>query len=511
MSELTVTLASHYFKVHQISARARVAVEQFARKYILFGSVWENGRYVRAPLKVFAASTADRSEYRFHINTLEEFKTHLTALELKDDVIDYKKIGMIEPVKVDLRIYDHWVVRPDQIPAVEYLVTDEAPVSKLLALGTGVGKSFTTMKAVSTIGYLSAWIMQPKYIDKTIRDFRRTYDLELEDLMVIRGSAQLQQLLFLANEGEIPSKIILISSKTIQNWIKLYEKLGAGILDIGYACIPEEFFALLGVGVRVIDEVHQEFHLNFKIDLYSHVKKSISLSATLQGDDGFINRMYDVAYPIGTRYQGAAAVKYISATSVMYRFKDPDRIRTSEWKQKTYSHHVFEASIVKDKQVLNNYIRLIETVIQNELVYDRKAGEKMLVYVAGVEFATQLVNELRKLHPSLVVSRYCGSAGDPYENLMDSDLTVTTLGSAGTNVDIENLKCVLLTPAVLSSQANVQGFGRLRNNLPDGRVPRFIWLVNQDKQKHIDYHLRKMSILENRALSLNSQNYPHLL
>ena len=54
-----------------------------------------------------------------------------------------------------------------------------------------------------------------------------------------------------------------------------------------YGCNPEDFFNLINVGIRLIDEVHQDFHLNFKIDLYTNVKKTISLSATLQSDNKF--------------------------------------------------------------------------------------------------------------------------------------------------------------------------------------------------------------------------------
>ena len=511
MAELTVTLTSHYFKVTRITVRGRGAVEQFARKYIQYDKKYIQGRFSQVALKVFAAATADRTEYRFHINQLPEFQLHLRLDHIREDQVEYFHEPLDEPKIVDIPLRDDvHTPRPAQELAVDYILAPE-PKLKLVSMQTGQGKSFVAMIATARLRYMPVYMVKPGYIDKWILDLRKTYKLELKDLMVIRGTESLQQLLELAVADAIPSKIILVSNRTFQIWIKLYEKLGEGTLQIGYACRPDEFFKLLKAGIRIVDEVHQDFHLNFKIDLYTNVQKSLAMSATLKADDAFLNRMYEIAYPMATRFEGDAYIKYISATALLYRFEKPELVKSENWRQKTYSHHVFEESIMRHKEVLKNYIDMIKTVVDMELVYDHVDGEKMLIYVASVEFATELVRRLQIAYPQFKIRRYCGTAGDPYEDLMTADCSVSTLGSAGTNVDIPGLKCVFLSNAVNSTQSNVQGFGRLRNNLAPGRVPRFVWATNEDTRKQIEYHDRKMVILKDLALSLNSRVYHRTL
>ena len=517
MQELTVTLASHYFKVSGVSVRARGAVEQFA-KPLIHRQDWQrpNSRYGhkanadKSKDKVYAAATKDRSEYRFHINQLELFKEHLKLHYLNDSMVKYIDLPTPDPLRVHLKLKPGWAPRVRQVGSIDYCLADE-PVHKMLSMGTGEGKSFVSMYVAVQLGVLTVYVLRAGYIDKWLHDFRRTLDLGKEDLMVVRGSKDLQALLHMAIYGSIPSSIIVVSKTTIQNWIKLYEKLGAGITLVGYPCGPDQFYEALRAGLRVLDEVHEEFHVNFKMDLYTNIQRSLAMSATLKGDDGFVNKMYQLAYPLANRFEGPKAEPFVSALALTYRLERPERIRGVDPRKGTYSHHYFEEQLLRDKKLTDNYIDMILGVVDAELFRDRRAGEKMLVYVAGVEFATMITQRLRGRYPDEDINRYCGSMNDPYEDLLNSAVTVTTLGSAGTNVDIENLKCVFLTTAVRSSQRNIQGFGRLRNNLGEGRRSRFISAVCQDVAKHIEYHTERWEILQDRALTLNSQNYPKLL
>jgi superfamily II DNA or RNA helicase len=98
---------------------------------------------------------------------------------------------------------------------------------------------------------------------------------------------------------------------------------------------------------------------------------------------------------------------------------------------------------------------------------------------------------------------------DPYENLMQADVSVSTLLSAGTGVDIPMLTTVILTTSISSSQSNIQGFGRLRN-IPNKKL-RFVYFVCSDFPKQLEYHEKKKDMLSRMALGYNSWNYPKIL
>lgn len=513
MAELTVLIATHHFAITRITPRARAAVDTFARRFVQYGLVKVPGtrnRFERAALKVFAAATNDRSEYRFHINTLKDFYEHLKLHQLQGEMVEILERPLYEPRKVELKVFDHWQDRDYQIPFIEYLLDPGPPLLKLGAIQTGKGKSYSSMRAMSVRGEVILTIVKPKYMEKWIEDYRRTYDMALEDLMVVRGSEHLMALLVLAMNDELDAKIILVSNKTLQNWLKLYEKFKEYTLEMGYACLPYQFCEALRAGTKLVDEVHEDFHLNFKIDLYTHVPHSISLSATLLPDDPFLKNMCEIAYPSTSRYNGDAYHKYIAAHAVIYRVRDPSKIRWKEPGAAQYSHYAFEKYIMRHKDVLENYLKMIDQVVQGGYIAKRKQGHRCLVFCSLIEMCTLVTEYLQKKYPHLDVKRYVEE--DPYENLVESDICVSTLQNAGTGVDIPGLLTVFLTTAITSSQGNVQGFGRLRELFGElASTPHFYYLVCEDCAKHVQYHEKKKELLRDRALSYNTIYMPVLL
>lgn len=506
-TEFTVSVFSHHFVVTKITLRGRECVEAFARRYIEYGlEKRRNGPgFVRVPVKVYAAATQNRSEFRFHINQLKDFKESLGLFFLKEHDVEWLHYAPPEPRKVELPIYDHWSDREHQIPVIDYIVNYNEPGAGMVNLQTGKGKSYCSMRAGQILSCAIGFIMKPMYIDKWLIDIRKTYNLEVEDVMVVQGSKDLMGTLQLAVDGLLTAKVFIFSNKTLQNWIKLYEQHGQATLEMGYACTPDQLFQLLGIGLRVIDEVHQDFHLNFKIDLYTNVKHSVSLSATLLSDDGFKTRMYEIAYPSRLRYDGGALHKYIASMALIYRLKDPTQVRFQDWATKRYSHNLFEQSILRNKELTQNYFKLVEHVVKTYFIPRyRKKGDKMIIFASSIALCTKLTEYLTRVFPQFEVRRYVEE--DPYENLMEPDLRVTTLLSAGTAVDIPGLTTTFLTTAVSSSQSNVQGLGRLRE-LADGTVPLFIYAVCEDISKHIEYHERKRQLLQDRASSYKLEHY----
>jgi hypothetical protein len=505
MAELSVLIRSHHFKVTQITPRARPAVDSFARRFVQYGlERVPGGRFVKTAMKVFGAATADRSEYRFHINTYPAFLEHLKSHYLEGNLVEIIEEPPPEPRKVELPIFPQWTDREHQVPFIEYLVAPE-PLRKLGAIQTGKGKSYSSMRAASILGEVLVAVIKPKYMDKWVEDFRKTYDITADDLMVVRGSDHLMGLLLLAVNGELDAKVIMISNKTLQNWLKLYEKFRDETLQLGYACLPEELFGKLQAGIRLIDEVHEDFHLNFKIDMYTNVKKSISLSATLIPDDPFLKQMCEVAYPARERYVGEAYHKYIAAHAVIYRTRDPNKIRWKEPGSANYSHYAYEKYVMRYKDVLQNYLKLIEEVIIGGFLNqkDRKPGHRCLVFCSLIDMCTLVVDYLKKRYPNKDIRRYMEN--DPYENLVEPEIIVSSLQNAGTGQDIPGLFTVILTIGITSSQGNVQGFGRLRELKGDlAGTPHFYYLVNEDCRKHVEYHEKKKELLRDKALTYNT-------
>lgn len=362
--------------------------------------------------------------------------------------------------------------------------------------------SFLSMYAASKLNKKIAIVVRPMFIFKWVGDVAKYLNIDTaKQVMVVQGMSQLMMVFEQQKLGLLDDiKIFIFSNKTLQLWFKQYQEFGEAIRDQGYGITPEEMYSHLKIGLRLIDEVHLDFHLNFKIDLYTNVEHSISLSATLDNKDQFQRDMYELAYPISQRFKEQEIDKYAIARCVIYSIDDnPDKIRSTEYGSKSYSHNAFEEYIMKKPQRLENYLRLIKHTIDVGYMQDYVPGERCVVFAYRKDFCTIVVNYLNMKYPNLDIRRYVSE--DPDENMYDPDIRVTTLGSGSTGHDIAMLKAAIMTVNVESLQANIQAFGRLRKL--DKLTPRFYYFTCLDVQKHMQYHKLKMEILQKRALNFN--------
>lgn len=508
--DMLIEKRSHHFKVYNLSRVGKNMVDQFSKTLIHWGYIRQGRSSRRAPLKVFAASNFNRDEYRFHINDFDHFISFAKERGLTDKTISISTKELKTPERFIIPIKEGWVPRENQYAPIEYIVDPEGPRQRLIVLYTGAGKSLISMLATSQLEQRFIMVARPMFLDKWVLDIEKTFDIPKEEIMVIRGGTALMSLIEQSKNGTLDSRVILLSNKTFQLYINNYERYGKGIMDLGYDCTPDDLFEVLGGGIRIIDEVHLDFHFNFKLDLYTHTERSVSMTATLLTDDAFIRKMHDLAYPVKDRYSGAEYKPYINSIALMYQFEDYSKIKYLDYSGKTYSHHVFEKSIMRNKHIMENYLKLIVNMIELYFLQrkDKKEGDKFMVFCSSIEMCTKVTKHLNEVMPDMDIRRYVED--DPYDNLLEPIGRVTTLLSAGTGVDIDQLAAQFLTTAVNSSPSNVQGFGRLRP-LKDGRSPIFVYFNDMNNPKHMDYHSRKLEIIKPRSLNFKEVNYSQLV
>lgn len=413
-----------------------------------------------------------------HIDKREGVFNSQKASELRLQVTSVKHIGREETFCISVDSPDHLYITDD------FIVTHN---------------TYTAAKAICEEGRRFAVVLKAKYMDKWVSDILELTDCTEDEILVIRGSSALMAAIIDGTEGKLTAKAIVISNRTLQNYITLYEEKGDKILDLGYDCCPQDLFKALGVDTRLIDEVHEDFHFNFKLDLYTHIHRTISLSATLLSEDNFLTSMYELAYPLDERYDEMEYDRYIHSHSYHYEIYNADNIGVISTGTGMYSHHLLEQYILKNKKLRNDYFEMINELYEIYFESDFRSGERCLIYCASIDMCTALTLWLQQKYPKTDIRRYVEN--DPYENLMDARTSVSTLQSAGTGHDIKGLVFVLLTVAVSSSKSNIQGFGRLR--YIEGRDLHFVYLVCANMQKHIQYHAQKKLLLQTRSLVHN--------
>lgn len=450
-------------------------------------------------VKVFCIKVKEQPIYYFHTNQFIHLYNYLTKInypltvDIKEDRRDYK----IQPA--DYTIREGWKLRDYQVPVYEFLINDPTK-SKLVPLQTGQGKTSIALFSVASLKQRLGIVILPVYIEKWIFDITNIHEAKVEDVMVIQGSKSLKALIELAKTDSLTNNYYIFSSRTLQEYIAEYEEDPDLCYDM-YGCYPIELFPLLGIGVLLIDETHQHFHAIYRILLQSNVKYQIGLSATLLSDNSIVRRTHLVVYPDKQVYQNSKLEKYTDVYAVAYTLSSHllKFIKTTNYGSSNYSHIAFEQSILKRDFLLDYYIKIILSTIEDYYIADYKDGDKLLIFVSTVKLATTLTEKFKDIYPKYIVNRYCED--DSFDNLNNSDIIVSTVISAGTAVDIKNLRVVIQTVSISSQVANIQSLGRLRR-LADRDV-KFCYLYCENIDKHKFYHTRRVELFKDRVATIN--------
>lgn len=509
--ELTLRVASHHVRAMNFTPRVKAALLDFCKSLAQYGfEKGPDGRFRKAMLRVFVGVTNDRSDFYFHRNELDSLIRCLKMWGVHESAIvfDYLPDNLGEAVEFE--VIDKRTPRDDQVEKIAYLVAEGK--TKILTVDPGRGKTFMALAGIAAMGRKTFICIKAMYIEKWIGDIEAAFKVKKGDILVVRGSAQLALVTQLAVEGKLDAKIVICSNMTYFNYLKDYEKFKDGLLALGYGCIPPDFMAVCGFGIRLIDEVHQDIHLNYRQDLYTHIHKTISLSGTLEGDDEFLIARTAIMFPRDERIDNGERVIFAAVEALQYRLRHTNVLKWLNKARKSYSHVIFEQSLMKNKQCLKAYLEMISEFVTHNFRKIRVDDQKLLIYCATVEMCTIVTNYLKPRNSDINVMRY--TADDDFDEMLEADLIVSTLKSLGTAQDIPKLLHVLMTDALGSKQGNLQAKGRLRDTIikiwPDAK-PTFYYFVCVDIDKHVEYHHRKVEIFKDNVIGHKYLTTEHVI
>ena len=455
-------------------------------------------------VRIYAASNQLRSEFRFHINTYESFMQHYRVHDTELQRLQVIEVPLYEPAPAEFNFAEGASLLEPQIPLVDFMLSPGT--SKLVELRTGGGKTFCALWVIKELKKRAAIVLKGGYIDRWLPDLINKKDkasllgLDPDQVRVIRGLGAMADLCFDAMMGKLDESLIVFSTDTLRLYEEHYELMN-GDMSL-YANIPPHYlWECLGVGVKVTDEIHQLFHANFKQDLYSHIPLTISLSATMIPSDPLKAFLYDVMFPKTSRTDPGVYKKFVEVFAMMYslEWQSKTDLKWNRRGSKDYNQNEFEKSILKNKKVRERYINMITDHVQRAYVDRRIAKEKCLIFCGSVEMCSVIRDHFRKMWPDIVSHRYCNA--DPFTNIAEAEIIISTVGSLGTAHDIADLWQVHKTVGLGKEDTNLQVIGRLREmkNFP-GRAPEMYYFVCQDIEKHLRYHRVKQELFKDRVV-----------
>ncbi len=491
MHEMTervrIEVYSHFVKVTGFDDTIKEALLYYCASSLTQYDLVRNGqRFERNARAVYAARRADNSEFRFHRNLLEQVIATITNTGYPSENIERVEQEVYSPDTVDFHWIDKRTPRPDQRKIIDYGLAACDPrfaPSKLITANTGFGKTLCSMNIVHERGFRTAIVVKGAYVDKWATDVRECFKLKDHHIRRVSGTPSLLKLIDEAREGKLTYQFIIFGNRTLGNFYKNYEQYG--VCEETGNIAPEELFPLLGIGTKMVDEAHMEFHSVYRQDLYTHVPYTLSMSATIDGDDRFVNRMTEVVWPPITRSPPIDYKAFIEVKALLYSLQHPDRIRCMNF-MKQYNHILFEQSIMRNQATYHRYLGMITDIVRTAFVDKMQHGQKCIVFCSTVALCTRLAEVLAGAFPALKVNRYCQE--DPYSDLLQGEIVVSTVLSAGTAVDVPNLRVTIQTIAINSKQSNIQTLGRTRplKDWPDV-APEFYFLSAREIERHMVY------------------------
>lgn len=388
----------------------------------------------------------------------------------------------------------------------------------ILEIQTGRGKTAMAMKSIVNTGKRTLLITKPGYLDKWVGDLTGDkYSLSLKpgELIKIGGKSrrpnvkEMDALLDMGRSGELDKgqysrtcKVILISSKTFDLWIK-------ECLKYGNEEAFETFMAVTGCGKLVYDETHEWFRNNYWTYMLLNPPRCLDLSATLVPEDPFTKDRYSERLPVKFRYNKLEYVKYIEALGIFYHLMN-DKILDRINRMRLYNHIEFEKMIMRTKRTQTIYFEMVRDLL-NMFYKNSKweKGQRALVFFASREMCTRFTEYIKTVYPDLDVKRHI--QGDDYDAFIKADLGISTPGKSGTAVDIPGLVLSIVTVCMSKEDKNLQILGRTREVKKWDIKPKAVFLHCQQLDKHVTYLRRRIKTFRGKVDSFRTLNSKFIL
>ena len=433
------------------------------------------------------------NEYRFPIGFLTTAVYTMVYHGVNKEEMDYQRNICNPKSKLKVKMQKAIKMRDYQEACKNTVMENTQNNFWLLDIVAGGGKSVVSIYISYSLNFKVFMFMLPKYIDKWVLEIPNYITINKEEIYVIQGSNSLEKLL---KSKTHPYKIYIASIPTMLAYINSYEE------DEDLLVKPTDLMEVLDIGTILSDETHQHLHALNKCLLYFSANTTICMSATFDTSNRELKKIYNYIIPDKKRISNMVEyVPYKIINAVGYTITNPKRVICTG--SNGYSHIAFETSILRNSLFKNNYLKMVAYYVKRDYIDRRVDGDRCIVFATTKDMCNAITNYLKELHKELKISTYV--AEDDYSTLITSDIAVTTLGSAGTGVDIPNLITAIQTICVTSIQANIQAIGRLRN-IP-GKQMVYTYLYSTSLSKHVAMHIERTNQIKYEATDYNIEEY----
>lgn len=450
--------------------------------------------------KKYFGATEDGKEIYIHKNCLQDLLDYLANKGIPNSCVKIVTIPVPTGAPAKFELLPQYVLR-DYQEIIKSDILRPNLHSARIDLYTGYGKTLTSLAAAVDIGQKVLVMVPPKYFGIWSEALEKTYKDIAGRWITVSGSAELQKLIDRGIDNDLEDvDVVIMSNITYRGYIENFEKYGEKIDALGYNCMPPRFHEACGFGLQINDEIQEDPGLLFRIDMYTNVNKQIYLSATPFTGNAFVTKMIDKQLPDETQCRLPNYEVFINCLGLRYtEVKLQPKDYLTPFKN-TYNHARYETVMMKNPKRKMDYFKMAARVADGVYTRDRLPGQKLLILCATVAFIEDLVQFLKERYPDLQINGHV--SGCPYERLLKNDITVSTIKSSGTGVDIPDLRELILLQATGSKKDAIQILGRLRKlkSFPDV-TPKLTFMICETIPQHLRYAEMHRENFAGRTLS----------
>lgn len=414
------------------------------------------------------------------------WKPFQMAMEKANIPLDVQPETLIVPRPISLSILPNWEPRPAQVAPIQFLSNKE-PGQRGLELETGIGKTIISIFSIVNHG-CAAMVVCSGLIDQWVKVFHDVTGTD--DIYVIKTFKSVADLI---KSEHLPS-IMVCSLETL----RLYSRATPEYKELPFTY--DGFLQHYGIGIKIVDEVHENFHAIAIMDLFSRVPCNVYMSATFRRANAGENRLFNHLYPYDIRYNGGEVSRHTNVTFYNFASGVPERRTVNQY---GYNHSRFEGYLLKRVTKFNAFMDAVRMGLETHFLKIRRPKEKALIYFATIQMCQQALAYFKEKYPKLTINTYIST--DTPEKYADGvDVIISIPAKSATGRDIKGLRTVINT---VSTQSNVlieQMVGRLRPLID--AITEFVSFFDAANQSHVRHNLAQRKICNEHACTCSTYN-----
>ena len=321
--------------------------------------------------------------------------------------------------------------------------------SRMLNLATGSGKTYV---AIATIALLQKRAMIVVDTIDLAEQWKNKFlfhtDIDESEILIISGKESLKNA-----ENSDNYKVFIAIHKTL------------GMLMDEDINSMNQIVTDLGIGVRVFDECHVNFHNICMINALSNVDYTIYLTATPNRSDYKEDLLYSKVFNKVKSFDGHKSENEKYHKVVLANFNsNPTEVQKLSVKTKYGFSMMKWANFLETSALYTEYKKSLFTIIDKfKLVENNK---KFAIMLPTIKLIEKTYDDIVDNYENVSVGKFIGDIRKKEERQeqLDKSIIITNDKMFGKAIDVPDLDCLINYLPVRSQVNTEQIMGRLRNS-----------------------------------------------